>query len=180
MKPSSYALGIGTLLLTALASSGCSPNEAKQDFTVPASLCGVSVPSAALSRLLPADGTQVSVQQDGTWDKDSPLCNVTVDKRLVLVVSTEWVRAGDSARSVLGKRLAVWQQKSADGGAVVYSDRGAASVVKCQDAGVKKFDVGTFIKVLEPGRRDEQAMGQLIRGYTRSVTPQRLCRPTSG
>ncbi|MYQ45499.1 hypothetical protein GTW40_10575 [Streptomyces sp. SID4985] len=176
---SSYALGVGALLLAVLGSGGCSSAEAKQEFTVPTSLCGVSVPSEALSRLLPASGKRVSVQQQGAWDKESPLCEVTVDKHIVLVVSTEWVTAGWSAQHVLVERLGLWQQKSADGGAVVYSDRAAASVVKCQDAGVKKFDVSTFIKVLEPGRRDEKAMGQLMRGYNNSLKPQSLCNPTS-
>ncbi|MGV9342715.1 hypothetical protein [Streptomyces sp. NPDC003688] len=178
MRSSSYALSVGMLLLTVMGATGCS-DEAKQEFTVPTSLCSVSVPSEALSRLLPASGKRVSVQQDGTWDKDSPLCKVTVDRHLVLVVSTEWVNAGWSAQHVLVERLGLWQQKSADGGAVVYSDQAAASVVKCQDAGVKKFDVSTFIKVLEPGRRDEKAMGQLMRGYTKSLKPQGLCKPSS-
>ncbi|MET8811791.1 hypothetical protein ABZW47_07285 [Streptomyces sp. NPDC004549] len=138
------------------------------------------MPSEALSRLLPASGKRVSVQQEGAWDKESPLCNVTVDKHLVFVVSTEWVTAGWSARHVLVERLGLWQQKSADGGAVVYADRAAASVVKCQDAGVKKYDVSTFIEVLEPGRRDEKAMGRLMRGYNNSLKPRSLCNPPSG
>ncbi|MFD8915839.1 hypothetical protein [Streptomyces sp. NPDC059575] len=47
---SSYALGVGALLLATVGASGCSSGEAKQDFAVPASLYGVSVPFKALSR----------------------------------------------------------------------------------------------------------------------------------
>nr|WP_237525443.1 hypothetical protein [Streptomyces sp. SID4985] len=162
--------------MAVVGASGCSSDEATQEFAAPKSLCGVSVPSAALSRLLPADGARVSVQQDGTWEDGSFLCKVTVDKNVVLIVNQMWVTAGYSARHVLIHEMKIWDQQSADGGAVVYADRGGASVVKCQAAGVKKYDVGTLVKVLKPGRQDEKAMGQLMRGYTLSLKARNPCR----
>ncbi|MGV9428695.1 hypothetical protein ACWDO7_30965 [Streptomyces sp. NPDC003656] len=177
MRSSSYALGVSVLLLAMVGVSACSSGEAKQDFAVPASLCGVSVPSEALARLLPADGERVSVKQDGTKEDGSYLCDVVVDKRTVLVVTQEWITPGWSARHILIHELKIWDQKESEGGSVVFADRGAASLVECRGAGVEKEDVSTLVQVLKPGREDEAAMGRLIRGYTKSLGAGKPCHP---
>ncbi|WP_343245654.1 hypothetical protein [Streptomyces sp. SID4985] len=176
-KSSSYALSAGALLLAMVGASGCSSGEAKQDFAVPASLCGVSVPSTALSRVLPANGERVAVKQVGAKEDGSYLCEVAVDKRTVLVVTQEWITPGWSARHILIHELKIWDQKEAEGGSEVYAGGGAASLVECRGAGVEKEDVSTLVQVLKPGREDEGAMGQLIQGYTKSLGAGKPCHP---
>jgi hypothetical protein len=165
----------GALLLAALAAAGCSSDEPKQEFTVPKALCGVSVPTDALSRLLPASGKRVTTEQVDGQAEGTGLCNVSVDDEQVLVVSTERIPVGESARSVLLDRLHVSDPQSAEGGAVAYADRAAASLVECRGAGVDEEDVSTFIKTLEPGRRDAAAMKELISGYTADLRKQQPC-----
>ncbi|MFJ6540999.1 hypothetical protein ACIQMP_10150 [Streptomyces sp. NPDC091385] len=179
MRSSSYAWGVGALLL-AMVGTGCSSEGAKREFTVPKALCGVSVPSRALSRLLPSDGTRISVLKDGGSEKGWTLCQVKVDEKTVMEVSQEWIVAGDTARNILGHRLTIWQQKSADVGSVVYAAQGGASLVRCRGKGVQKEDVSTLIDVLKPGRPDEAAMGQLVRGYTKSIEEKNPCHPRHG
>ncbi|MGW4496598.1 hypothetical protein [Streptomyces sp. NPDC004376] len=103
-----------------------------------------------------------------------------VDEKTVMEVSQEWIVAGDTARNILGHRLTIWQQKSADGGSVVYAAQGGASLVRCRGTGVQKEDVSTLIDVLKPGRPDEAAMGQLVRGYTKSMEEKNPCHPRHG
>ncbi|WP_018544863.1 hypothetical protein [Streptomyces sp. LaPpAH-108] len=177
MRSSAYALGVGALLLATVGASGCSSDEAKQEFTVPTSLCGVSVPPKALSRLLPADGSHITFRQDGSVEKGWTLCGVEVDGHAVLNVSQEWIDAGDTARNILRHQLVISDQKSADGGSVAYADRGAASLLKCRGTGVEKEDVSTVVELLKPGRADETAMGELIREYTKSLKARNPCQP---
>ncbi|MGW4198998.1 hypothetical protein [Streptomyces sp. NPDC005004] len=100
-----------------------------------------------------------------------------VDEKTVMEISQEWIVAGDTARNILGHRLTIWRQKSADGGSVVYAAQGGASLVVCRGEDVQKEDVSTLIDVLKPGRPDEAAMGRLVRGYTKSMKAQNPCHP---
>ncbi|MEU9402660.1 hypothetical protein [Streptomyces sp. NPDC048242] len=177
MRSSAYTWGVGALLLAMVGVAGCSSHGAKAEFTVPKSLCGVSVPSQSLSRLLPADGARISVRKEGGPERGWTLCQVKVDGKTVMEASQEWIVAGDTARNILGHRLTIWQQKSADGGSVVYAAEGGASLIMCRGKGVQKEDVSTLIDVLKPGRPDEAAMGQIIRGYTKSLKAQNPCQP---
>ncbi|GAA3842120.1 hypothetical protein [Streptomyces chiangmaiensis] len=180
MKSKTYAMRGIPLLVAAMAIAGCSSDEPKREFTVPKALCGVSVPSDALSRLLPSSGKHLAVTEDGNLSDGSSLCNVSVDdKDMVLVISRERIEAGDSARSILLSRLSVSEQKSAENGAVVYADWAAASLIKCRGADVETEDISTLVKVLKPGRRDESAMKDLISGYTGALEKEQPCKQRS-
>ncbi|MFS4107042.1 hypothetical protein [Streptomyces sp. PD-S100-1] len=180
LKPnSSFLLGLAVLVGTT-AVVGCSSEGPKRAFSVPKSLCGVSVSTEALSGLLPASGKKVAVEQVGEPTDGSILCNVEVDGTMVLVVDVERINPGDdSARHILTSRLHPPEQKTMDEDAIVYSDRGSASLTECRGAGVEKEDVSVFIKVLKPGRNDESAMKGLISSYTTSFRKQQPCRPAS-
>ncbi|MGW1861371.1 hypothetical protein [Streptomyces collinus] len=136
----------------------------------------MSVPTEALSSLLPASGKQLSARRSGSADDGAVLCNVSVDGDLVLVISQERISVGDSARHILLTRLSVSRQKSADGGSIAYADRAAVSLVKCRGSDVEKEDLSTLVKVLEPGRRNESAMKDLIQEYTTSLKGQHPCK----
>ncbi|MGW5202236.1 hypothetical protein [Streptomyces spiralis] len=175
----SYVLrGVSTVAVMAVA-VGCSSGEAKREFAVPKSLCGVSVPTDALSRLLPASGKNLDVQQVGDIDQGNDLCNLTVDGTMVLVVSRERVDTGDSAQHILVSRVHASQRKAADNGAIAYTDHAAVSMIKCRGAGIEVEDISTFIKVLKPARPDEAAMRNLITDYTTTYKKQQPCLPGS-
>ncbi|WP_306191552.1 MULTISPECIES: hypothetical protein [unclassified Streptomyces] len=175
----SYVLrGVSAVAVVTVA-VGCSSDEAKREFAVPKSLCGVSVPTDALSRLLPASGKNLDVQQDGDIDQGNDLCNLTVDGTMVLVISRERIDTGDSAQHILVSRARVSHQKTAVNGAIAYADRAAASMIKCRGAGIEVEDISTFIKVLKPARPNETAMKKLITDYTTAYKKQQPCRPGS-
>ncbi|WP_317445709.1 hypothetical protein [Streptomyces collinus] len=172
----SYALRGVSIVVAVIAVAGCSSDEQKQEFTVPKALCGVSVPTESLSSLLPASGKQLSARRSGGPDDGAVLCNVSVDGDRVLVISQERISVGDSARHILLSRLSVPQPKSAARGSIAYADRAAVSLLKCRGADVEKEDISTLVKVLEPARRDESAMKDLIQGYTTSLEGQHPCK----
>ncbi|MFB0620755.1 hypothetical protein [Streptomyces sp. AGS-58] len=168
-----------TLLAAAATVAGCSSGEPKPEFSVPEALCGVSVPSDALSALLPGSGERVTVKRTGSLDEGSALCEVEVDTDTALVISGERIDAGSSAHDILRDRLSVLEQKAADGGSVAYTDQSAVSLIRCRGAAVKEEDISTLVKVLKPARRDEAAMKKFIRGYTASLKEQRPCKAAS-
>ncbi|MGV9347605.1 hypothetical protein ACWDSD_22845 [Streptomyces spiralis] len=179
LKRQSYVLrGVSAFAVMTVA-VGCSSGEATREFTIPKNLCGVSVPTDALSRLLPASGENLDVQQDGDIDEGNELCVLSVDDTQVLMVSRERINTGDSAEHVLIRRARVSQQKTADDGAIAYANRAAVSMIKCRGAGVEVEDISTFIKVLKPARSDETAMKDLITDYTATYKKQRPCLPGS-
>ncbi|MFE2261016.1 hypothetical protein [Streptomyces griseosporeus] len=170
----------GAVVLFAAATAGCSSDEPKQEFAVPKALCGVSVPVDALARLLPASGKQLSEERTDGSAQGTGLCAVWVDGDEVLIVSKERIPVGQSAQSILNRRLHPLDQKSAEGGSVAYVDHAAASLVECRGADVQEEDISTVIKTLKPGRKDESAMKDLISGYTASLKKQQPCLKKNG
>lgn len=163
-----------------MVAAGCSSDEPKQEFTIPKALCGVSVPSNALSRLLPASGKRLTVDERGTLDDGNVSCQVNVDNHdMVVVLNSERIDAGDSAQSILQSRLSISQQKSVEGGSIAYADQAAVSLIECRGAGIEREDISTLVRVLKPGRPDESAMKSLISGYTAALKQQRPCRQGS-
>ncbi|MGV9254251.1 hypothetical protein [Streptomyces sp. NPDC003697] len=154
------------------AVAGCSSDGPRRAFTVPKAMCGVSVPSDALSRLLPESGKTVR-EEDGPGNAGT--CEVTVDGAVVLSAERERVDAGRSAWRILSYDHRIGQAKSAEGGTIAYVDRAAVSVLRCHDKGAEGEAVSTYIRVLKPGRNDESAMKSLISGYTSALAKQRPC-----
>lgn len=174
MRYKTYALRGLSAIVAAVAVVGCSSEEPKRDFKVPEALCGVSVPTDALSKLLPSSGKSLSVEKVESSSAGDGLCNVDVDDARVLVLDRERIDAGDSARNVLRSRLSIQQQKSAEGGTVAYADW-AASMLQCRGSDVEKEDISILIKTVKPGRRDESAMKELISSYTAALKKQQPC-----
>ncbi|MFI9252862.1 hypothetical protein [Streptomyces sp. NPDC053069] len=179
MRYAPHALRGVSLLVAALTAAGCSSDAPRQDFTVPKALCGISVPTDALSQLLPASGKQLAAERTGSLDEGSALCTVKVDGATVLEVSGERIDAGDSARNILRSRLSIQDPKSSDTGSIAYADHAAASLIKCRGSEVEVEDVSTVIKTLKPARADEPAMKKLTQGYTNSLKAQNPCKKKS-
>ncbi|MET8831673.1 hypothetical protein ABZX40_38195 [Streptomyces sp. NPDC004610] len=133
---------------------------------MPDALCGVAVPRDALSRLLPASGKELTLDDEGELSEGSALCKVNVDgHEMVLTLSSERIDAGGSARGILQSRLRVTDPKTAENGRIAYSPVGAVSLLTCQDSNGTPEDISTLVEVLEPGREDEGALRELVAGY---------------
>ncbi|MCH0567274.1 hypothetical protein [Streptomyces sp. MUM 2J] len=175
MNPRTLLVRGGAVLCAAMTAAGCSSNPPKQEFTIPKALCGVPVPTRSLSRLLPASGQKVSVNQVDGAAKGTGLCKVSVDSTEVLVVSTERITMGSSAQRILLHRARTGDQKSTEGGSIAYSDHAAVSLIQCRGSGIEEEDISTFIENWKPGRQDETAMKDLMSGYTAALKKQQPC-----
>jgi hypothetical protein len=114
VNPQKYVLRGITLFVATVAAVGCSADKPKQEFTIPKALCGVSVPSDALSHLLPTSGKRLTVDKRGSLDDGHMLCQVNVDNHdMVVVLNSERIDAGDSAQNILQSRLSISLQKAA-------------------------------------------------------------------
>ena len=178
MRHNPYILRGVSFLVAATAAVGCSAEKPGREFTVPKSLCGVSVPVEALSQLLPAAGKHLTTAAEGSTD-DVLLCTVSVDDVEVLTLSRERIDAGDSARHILFTQLRITQPKFAEGSTIAYADHAAVSLLKCRGAGVEEEDISTLVKVLKPARPDESAMKSLISSYTATIKKQGPCKRNS-
>ncbi|WP_406453838.1 hypothetical protein OH768_14935 [Streptomyces sp. NBC_01622] len=178
MRHKTYILRGVSIVVAAVAATGCSTDKPSREFTVPKALCGVSVPVDALSRLLPASGKKLTTEAEGSTD-DVLLCTVKVDDVMVLTLSRERIDAGDSARHILFNQLRIARPKFAEGSAIAYADHAAVSLLKCRGAGVVEEDISTLVNVLKPARPNESAMKSLISDYTATVKKQGPCKRTS-
>nr|WSY51304.1 hypothetical protein OG999_15065 [Streptomyces sp. NBC_00886] len=178
MRHKTHILRGVSFLVAAAAAAGCSAEKPSREFTVPKSLCGVSVPTDALSRLLPASGKQLTAEAEGSTN-DVLLCTVSVDDVRVLTLSRERIDAGDSARHILFTQLSIARPKFAEGSTIAYADHAAVSLLKCRGADVVEEDISTLVNVLKPARPDESAMKSLISAYTAAVKKQGPCKQSS-
>ncbi|MFJ9373897.1 hypothetical protein [Streptomyces sp. NPDC101455] len=178
MRHKPYILRGVSVLVAATAAVGCSAEKPGREFTVPKSLCGVSVPTDALSQLLPASGKHLTTEAKGSTD-DVLLCTVSVDDVRVLTLSRERIDTGDSARHILFTQLSIARPKLAEGDTIAYADKAAVSLLKCRGTGVVEEDISTLVNVLKPARPDESAMKSLISGYTAAIKKQEPCKQNS-
>lgn len=178
MRHKAYILRGFSIVVAAVTAAGCSADEPSREFTVPKALCGVSVPTDALSRLLPASGKHLTTEAEGSTD-DVLLCTVSVDDVMVLTLSRERIDAGDSARHILFTQLRIARPKFAEGSTIAYADHAAVSLLKCRGAGVVEEDISTLVNVLKPARPDESAMKSLISSYTAAVKKEGPCKQSS-
>lgn len=176
MRHKTFILRAVPFFVAAIAAAGCSADKPGRDFTVPKALCGVSVPTDALSHLLPASGKKLTADEAEGSSDDVQLCKVTVDDVMVLTLSRERIDAGDSAQHILLSQLSIARPKSAQDGTIAYADQAAVSLVKCRGAGVEQEDISTLVKVLKPARPNESAMKSLISGYTAALNKQGPCK----
>ncbi|MGV9347604.1 hypothetical protein ACWDSD_22840 [Streptomyces spiralis] len=162
-------------VVLASASASCSSNGQKKEYSVPNALCGVSVPTEPLSRLLPASGKHLSLEEATPVSDAITTCEVTVDGEMVLSVEKEVIDSGRSAWNIAAYDRRIGQAKTADGGTVAYLGRRAVSVVSCQEKDNKDEEISVYIRTLKPGREDEAAMKDLISAYTGTFQKQRPC-----
>ncbi|MFD8915841.1 hypothetical protein [Streptomyces sp. NPDC059575] len=167
--------GVLSAVLVLGCVSGCSSDEPKRDFAVPGQLCGVAVPTAPLSKLLPASGGKLTVKAPTAGDDLGIVCEVDVDGQQVLSVERERVGSGRSAWNIASYDHRIGQVKSGAGDMIAYVGKAAVSIVPCVQKEQRDNSVSTYIQTVKPGRADESAMKGLISGYTAALTKQRPC-----
>jgi hypothetical protein len=152
----------------------CSDGGEGRSYTIPESLCGVAIPSSALSSFLPG-GSEVSVK-DAKPVLGENGCEVFVDGKLVLATSREWWRKSDSISSVVFLHHQLKNGKLMDEEGYLYTATGALGKVRnCTDPRFPDEVMYTTIGAQGDVDGDAQAMKKLITAYTKGVEKSSEC-----
>lgn len=162
--------------LTVLAVSllgGCSTKTI--DYTVPDSLCGTRLPRELLRPLLPPGDRLKSHLDDSSLDGGEQHCQLSVDKKEALVVSTEWYGERWSAAQVADL------QPELDAGTVSgnndfqYGEKGAVKRVTCRHP--RQDGWGLFVIAQITGRQEPgvKAIRKLTATYAKAVEKSKQC-----
>ncbi|MFQ6146636.1 hypothetical protein ACLMNJ_26780 [Streptomyces seoulensis] len=177
MTRTAFTVGGAWLLAAAVmgASAGCSSSEPKRGYAVPKTLCGVSVPTDALSRLLPPSGDHLTVKDEATVADAVTGCDVSVDGDVVLSIEKERIDAGRSAWNIAAYDRRLVAAEQADGGKVAYAGRQGVTVVSCREKDNQDEEVSVYVRTLKPGRQDESALRDFLTRYRDAFGAQRPC-----
>ncbi|MDR6980572.1 hypothetical protein J2X68_007312 [Streptomyces sp. 3330] len=155
------SLAVGTAL------SGCSSGE-KQGYSLPRSLCGVSVDPDLLAPFLPP-GEEVSTRQ-ATPNGGTQRCNVSVDGELALVAGRLWWEKAGSVADVAAVHAQVNKGKVITGHDFLHSGTGAVGKVGgCTDPAHPDQALFTVVQVFASGRKSPSTMQRLITDYTEQI-----------
>lgn len=165
---------VSALAALGLLAAGCS-DDPQRGFALPNQLCGVTVPSGALSKLLPASGDELRVSGRAPGEAEAGSCEVSVDGDTVLTLKRETAAAGRSAWNILSYDHGAGQAEKADGDKVAYTAGAAVSLVRCTSGGREDDALGTYVTTADPGRKDAAAMKELVTGYTAALEKLDVC-----
>ncbi|MFJ1812580.1 MULTISPECIES: hypothetical protein [unclassified Streptomyces] len=154
-------------LTAATALSGCSSGE-EREYSLPQSLCGVSVDPDSLAPFLPP-GEKVSTRKT-TPNGGTQRCNVSVDGELALVAGRLWWEKKGSVVDVAAVHAQVNEGDVITGDDFLYSGTGAVGkVVGCTDPSHPDQALFTVVQVFASGRESSSTMKRLITQYTGQV-----------
>lgn len=155
------SLAVGTAL------SGCSSGE-EREYSLPQSLCGVSVDPDLLAPFLPP-GEKVSTRQT-TPNGGTQRCNVSVDGELALVAGRLWWEKTGSLVDVAAVHAQVNKGDVITGDEFLYSGTGAVGKVEgCTDSAHPDQALFTVLQVFASGRESSPTMKRLVTEYTGQV-----------
>jgi hypothetical protein len=167
-----HMLTFALVIAFATALSGCSGDEAKREYAIPRTLCGIAIDSDDLTPFLPT-GKKITVQ--GTSGGGINRCKVIVDGKIVATTTQAWLEDGrTTAYFATGQALDTLNH-SADGDRFRYSGNEAFGKTRnCVDT---KYEQELYAAVQISGSKhhDADAMKRLIISYTSQVEQSAEC-----
>ncbi|MBJ6640655.1 hypothetical protein H4K36_27365 [Streptomyces sp. DHE7-1] len=172
IRPHALPIRIAGLVAAGLAVAGCSSGgpEAKREYAVPASLCGVALPASTLEPLLPA-GKKISSVKSGP--SGFTRCRLVVDGRIAVTSIIEQ-RAAETTLSGVAYSTYGMSDTVEREGKYVISDAQAVGHASCDKP--RKADHETFTMV----RADAEDVGKatmekVISKFTDAVSASKRC-----
>ncbi|MGW5369716.1 hypothetical protein ACWER6_32450 [Streptomyces sp. NPDC004009] len=173
IRPHVLPIRIAALLSAGLAVVSCSSGgqEAKREYTAPASLCGTALPVSALEPLLPA-GKKISSVKTGS--SGFTRCRLVVDGRVAVTSIIERRESGTTLRTVAYGTYGMGSGSVTKGTRYVVSDAQAVAQVACGSP--QKEDHETFAMLraedVDPGKA---AMEKAITDLAEAVAASKGC-----
>ncbi|MGW1468637.1 hypothetical protein ACWCPT_30375 [Streptomyces sp. NPDC002308] len=171
------SLAAATVVLAAglSACSGDGDEATERKYTVPASLCGISVDPSLVKPLLPggnALSSALSKPNGGTAH-----CDVSVDGKAALRLTEAWWDAQDNAAAVAAAYHGTSGGTASDDYRLVWAGKaGIGKAASCTSSEHPEQHPFAVVQVLSPGIDDRAAVKSLVIAYTATIGRSAACR----
>lgn len=171
---SAITLSAAVVLGSGLSACSGGDDTAKENYTVPTSLCGVTVDPAQVKALLPGGdslATAISKPNGGTTR-----CDVSVDGKAALRLAQTWWDRLDTGATVAAAYSGTNDGETTDDYRFVWTGTaGVGKTATCTSPKHPEMRLFTIIQVLDSGIDDKAAMKTLINSYTAAVNRSDAC-----
>lgn len=162
------------LAVTLSACSGDGPPE--KAYTVPASLCGITVEPALVEDVLPGGDslTTATVKPNGGTVR----CNLSVDGKEALSLAQAWWSRGQTTATVSGGYAHTDNGTLSEDERFVYTGRAGVgqTVSSCEVSEQPEQDLYIVVETRDTGIDDPEAIQKLLVAYTKAVEGSPACR----
>ncbi|MCX5396826.1 hypothetical protein [Streptomyces sp. NBC_00102] len=170
------AVTLSAAAVLASTLSACSGNDepAAKNYTVPTSLCGVTVDPAQVKAALPGGdslSSAVSKPNGGTTR-----CVVSVDGTAALRLTQAWWGKGETGVTVSAAYAYTDGGETTDDSRFVWAGKaGVGKTDSCTSSEHPDLALFAIIQVLDSGIDDKTVMKSLINSYTEAVDKSAAC-----
>ncbi|MEV4880455.1 hypothetical protein [Streptomyces cyaneofuscatus] len=173
----STAVSLSATVTLAATLSACSDDEPpKKAYTVPTSLCGITVDPALVKAVLPGGDslTSATVKPNGGTVR----CNLSVDGKEALSLAQAWWGEGDSAAWVAQGYSHTDNGTLSEDERFVYTGRAGVgqTVSSCEVSEHPEQDLYIVVETRDTGIDDPAAIEKLLIAYTKAVEESAACR----
>ncbi|WP_408991540.1 hypothetical protein [Streptomyces sp. 1268] len=170
-----------TVALAATLSACSGDGPPKKAYTVPASLCGITVDPALVKAALPGGDslTSATVKPNGGTVR----CNLSVDGKEALSLAQAWWGDGDSAAWVAQGYAHADNGTLSEDERFVYTGRAGVgqTISSCEVSEHPEQDLYIAVETRDTGIDDPEAIEKLLTAYTKAVEGSAACRePAAG
>lgn len=169
------ALSATVVLASGLsACSGDSDDTAEKTYTVPTSLCGITVDPTLVKAALPG-GDSIS-SAPSKPNGGTARCDVSVDGTAALRLTQTWWGKRETGATVAEAYAGTDGGTTSDDYRFVYAGKaGVGKTASCTSTAHPEMDLFAVIQVLDSGIDDQAAIKSLITDYTKEVERSAAC-----
>ncbi|MEU6627121.1 hypothetical protein ABZ905_02390 [Streptomyces parvus] len=162
--------------------SACSGDEPPEKaYTVPASLCGISVDPALVKAALPG-GDSLSAATEKP-NGGTVRCNLSVDGKQALSLAQAWWTEGQTTATVSQGYSDTDDGTMSEDLRFVHTGKAGVgkTVSSCKVSSQPEQDLYTVVQTRDTGIDDPEAIEKLLLAYTKAVEASPACRePAAG
>ncbi|MFJ8842042.1 hypothetical protein ACIRFF_03970 [Streptomyces cyaneofuscatus] len=171
------AVSLSATVALASTLSACSGDEPpKKAYTVPTSLCGISVDPALVKAVLPGGDslTSATVKPNGGTVR----CNLSVDGKEALSLAQAWWGDRDNAAGVAQGYAHTDNGTLSEDERFVHTGRAGVgkTVSSCEVSEHPEQDLYIVVETRDTGIDDPDAIEKLLIAYTKAVEKSAACR----
>ncbi|WP_327218066.1 hypothetical protein [Streptomyces cyaneofuscatus] len=171
------AVSLSATVALASTLSACSGDEPpKKAYTVPSSLCGISVGPALVKAALPGGNALSTATQKPNGG--TIRCNLYVDSKLVLSLAQAWWSEGKTTAAVAPAYPGTKEGTMSEDERFIYSGKAGVgrTVPSCKVSRHPEQDLYVAVETRESGVDDPDAIEKLLTAYTKAVEESPACR----